>query len=102
MFGVGSEDLRPDGPFLLSVIKIATSADILAELALARNEFGHDQAATTQPLNQAAEDSVRDSGHGCQDTCRGHVNVADAEFLEDHESPYKACITAAGATTKRT
>src|ERR1035441_4457127 len=58
-----------------------------AEHAVSRGELGHDQAASAEVANEAAEDGIGDSGHGGQDRGGGDGDGADREAVRHALQP---------------
>ena len=51
-------------------------AVFVAQDAVSRGELGHDQTAAAEVANEAAEDSIRNTGHGREDGGRGNGHAA--------------------------
>jgi len=60
-------------------VKIASADALIAKHSVGRGELGHDQAASAEVLDEAAEDGVGDSGHGGEDGGGRDADVAYAE-----------------------
>ena len=60
-------------------MQVATADALVAQHAVGRSELGHDQAASAQVLDEAAEDGVGDAGHGGEDGGGGDADVADLQ-----------------------
>ncbi len=50
---------------------------LLAEYAVGRGELGHDEAASAQVADEAAENRIRDAGHGSEHGRRGDLDAAN-------------------------
>ena len=79
-FGIGTENLRGDGMFVVVEVEIVQSAGGIAREAFGAGEFGHDKAAAAEPADYAAENGVGDAGHGSEDGGRANGAVANCEF----------------------
>ena len=65
---IAAEKLRRNRVLVFIEVEIALGLLIfLAEHAVGRGELGHDQAASAQVADEAAEDGVGDAGHGRED-----------------------------------
>jgi len=62
---VASEELGGDGVLVFVEVKIALGFFVFgAEDPVGGGEFSHDEAAASEVADEAAEDSIGDSGHG--------------------------------------
>jgi hypothetical protein len=65
--GSAAEELRRDRVLVFIEMQIALGLLILlAQHAVGRGELGHDQAASAEVADEAAEDGVGDAGHGSE------------------------------------
>jgi len=48
-------------------VEVASADSLVAEEAVGGGELGHDQAASAEVFDEAAEDGVGDTGHGGED-----------------------------------
>src|SRR5437879_3233617 len=71
----------------------------LAEYTVGRGELGHDQAASAEVADEAAEDSVGHSGHGGEDSCGGDVDGPDRKTCGDWLEEW--CLAGEGARATR-
>ena len=77
---IAAEELRRDRVFVFVEVEIALSLLIFfAEHTVSRGELSHDQAASAQVANEAAEDGVGDAGHGGEDRRGGDGDGADGK-----------------------
>jgi hypothetical protein len=60
-------------------MEVASANALIAEDAVGGGEFGHDQAASAEILDEAAEDGVGDSGHRGKHGGGSDADVADGE-----------------------
>src|SRR5208283_3552186 len=60
-------------------VKVASADALVAQDAVGRSELGHDQPASAQVFDEAAEDGIGDSGHGSQHGGGSDADVADLE-----------------------
>ena len=67
-------------------MKVASPNAKVAQDAVSRSELGHDQAASAQVLDEAAEDGVGYAGHG-----RKHGGRSDADIPDLHRLGKRTC-----------
>src|ERR1700680_5276105 len=80
--GIATKKLGRDGMLVFVEVQVAFGLLIfLAEYTVGRGELGHDQAASAEVADEAAEDSVGPSGHGGEDGCGVDVDGAVRETL---------------------
>ena len=60
-------------------VQVASADALVAEHAVGGGELGHDQAASAEILDEAAEDGVGDAGHGGEDGGGRDADVANGE-----------------------
>ena len=81
---IAAEKLRRNRVLVFVEVEIALGLLVLlAEHAVGRGELGHDQAASAQVADEAAEDGVGDAGHGGEDRRGGDGDGADGKAGRD-------------------
>jgi hypothetical protein len=60
-------------------VEITPADALVAQHAVGRGELGHDQSASAEVLDEAAEDGIGYSGHRGEDGGGGDADVAYAE-----------------------
>ena len=77
--GIAAEELGGDGMLVFVEVQVASANALIAEDAVGGGELGHDQAASAEIFDEAAEDGVGDSGHRGQDGGGRDADVAYGE-----------------------
>jgi hypothetical protein len=57
-------------------MQVASADSFVAKDSVGGSEFGHNEAASAEIFNEAAEDRVGDSGHGSENGGGGDADVA--------------------------
>src|SRR5579862_1053246 len=70
--------------FIFVEMQIASSHTRVAQNTVGRGELGHDQAASTEILDEATENGVSDSGHRSQNRGWRDANIADGQAIGKH------------------
>src|ERR1039457_6057599 len=65
-------------------MKVASADALVAQYAVGRGELSHDEAATAEILDEAAEDGVGDAGHGREHGGGGDREVANLQGRGKH------------------
>ncbi len=100
-FGIAAEKLGGDGVLVFVEMKIAFCLLIfLAENAVGRGELGHDEAASAEVADKAAEDRIGNACHGREDGGGGDGDGTDLEAGRDRfqgrglvgDSPRAVCL----------
>ena len=81
---IAAKQLRRNGMLVFVKMQIALSFLIfLTQNTIGRGELGHDQPASAQVADEAAEDSVGHAGHGREHGGRSDFHAADHDSLRD-------------------
>jgi hypothetical protein len=79
--GLAAEDLNRDRTLFLGIFGVLERAIDPADQSLAADHFGHDQAAATLALDQAAKRRVGHARHGRNDKRRAEFDISDFHDL---------------------
>jgi hypothetical protein len=60
-------------------VKIPSADTLVAQHPIGRRELSHNQPASAEVFDEAAEDSVSNSGHGREHRSWSNADVADGE-----------------------
>ena len=78
--GIAAEKLGRDRVLVFVEVEIALGLLIfLAQNSVGRGELGHDETASAEVADEAAEDGVGDAGHGREDSGWGDCDRADLQ-----------------------
>src|SRR6266446_3779303 len=69
---------------VLVEMKVASPNAQVAQNAVSRGELGHDQAASTKVLDEAAEDGVSYAGHGGKHGGRSDADIPNLQDRRKH------------------
>jgi hypothetical protein len=76
---IAAEELGGDGVLVLIKMKVPSADALVAHHSVGRGELGHDQPASTEVFDEAAENGVGHAGHGCEDGCGRDADAANLE-----------------------
>ena len=81
---IAAEELRRDGMLVAVEREVALGLLVLvADDAVGRGELGHHESAAAEIADEAAEDGVGDSGHGCEHRCGTDFDSAERDRCGD-------------------